>query len=188
MNWNDENLPALAAQGWWHATVSFPGDRGVSPNAAAVLSAALSGQRFHFLRKEGKLRLRTEHPVGGLLDQLVTDRVCSGWVSGIYEPEIGAFGGPRGMTAAHQLFCADSRAALAQTGSRYARERCILLLSAMNRAAGLDPLELGDVWFKVAALRPAASPPCPVRRAAAITAMRRLMNADAAQRDTTEPD
>jgi protein-L-isoaspartate(D-aspartate) O-methyltransferase len=187
MGQDDQDLPeGNTGHGWWHATICFPGGAGVTPQAAAALSAALSGQRFHFLRKDGGLRLRTEHPAAALLDQLTAAGLCTGWTSGIYEPETCAFGGPQAMAAAHELFCADSPAALAQTGSPHARERCILLLSAMCRAAGLDPFETGDVWAKVAALRPAAQPAAE-HRAPAITAMRRLMNADAAQRDTSEP-
>jgi protein-L-isoaspartate(D-aspartate) O-methyltransferase len=187
MDWNDENLPIAAEQSWWHATVSFPGDAGVNRKAAAVLSAALFGQRFHFLRKEGKLRLRTERPAADLLDQLVADQLATGWGGGVYEPETDAFGGPEGMAIAHRLFCADSPAALAETGSAYAKERCVLLISTMNRSAGLDPFEIGDVWGKIANLRPAIDPPTGDRRTAALAAMRRLMNADAAKRDNTEP-
>ncbi|GAA3722382.1 methyltransferase, FxLD system [Nonomuraea antimicrobica] len=184
---SDENLPLPDEREWWPATVRFPGDAGVTPKAAAALAAALTGRRFHFLRKEGKLRLRTDRPAADLLDQLVTDGLAAGWVDGIYEPETDAFGGPLGMDLAHEVWCADSPAALAETGSPHARERCILLISTMNRAAGLDPFEIGDVWAKVGNLRPAINPPEMSPRAGAIAAMRRLMNADAAKRDTTEP-
>jgi protein-L-isoaspartate(D-aspartate) O-methyltransferase len=194
MDWNEENLALpgedlalLDGHGWWHATVSFPGDAGVNAKAAIVLSAALSGQRFHFLRKEGKLRLRTERPVPDLLDQLVADQLATGWAGGVYEPETDAFGGPDAMAVAHKVFCADSPAALAETGSPLAKERCVLLISAMNRSAGLDPFEIGDVWAKIANLRPTIDPPDLAHRAAAITTMRRLTNADAAKRDNTEP-
>ncbi|MFC4010235.1 methyltransferase, FxLD system [Nonomuraea purpurea] len=187
MNSEDEDLPLPGELEWWHATVRFPGDAGVSPEAAAALTFALSGQRFHFLRKEGTLRLRTGWPAADLLDQLVADQVVTGWTGGIYEPETDAFGGPEGMDIAHEVFCADSRAALAETGSPHARERCILLLSAMHRAAGLDPFEIGDVWAKIAGLRPPVNPPETAHQASAIAAMRRLMNADATKRDTTEP-
>ncbi|MFC7591006.1 thiopeptide-type bacteriocin biosynthesis protein [Nonomuraea antimicrobica] len=156
---SDENLPLPDEREWWPATVRFPGDAGVTPKAAAALAAALTGRRFHFLRKEGKLRLRTDRPAADLLDQLVTDGLAAGWVDGIYEPETDAFGGPLGMDLAHEVWCADSPAALAETGSPHARERCILLISTMNRAAGLDPFEIGDVWAKVGNLRPAINPP-----------------------------
>ncbi|MFE0150165.1 methyltransferase, FxLD system [Nonomuraea sp. NPDC059007] len=183
----EDNLAPPAEAKWWHATVSFPGGAGVSPEAAFALSNALAGRRFHFLRKEGGLRLRTDQPVGALLDQLVADEVVAEWVGGIYEPETAAFGGPQGMAVAHEVFVADSPAALAQTGNPDSRGRCILLLSAMFRAAGLDAFEVGDVWAKVGALRPPIDSPTEARREAAITAMRRLMNADAAQRPNAEP-
>jgi protein-L-isoaspartate(D-aspartate) O-methyltransferase len=186
MDWNEENLAIPAERDWWHATIAFPGDT-MSAKAATALSQTLAGQRFHFLRKEGKLRLRTEHPAAEILDQLVTDQLASEWVGGIYEPEVDAFGGPEGMDIAHDVFCADSPAALAETGSPRARERAILLISTLNRSAGLDPFESGDVWARIAALRPPINPPDPAARGTALAPMRRLMNADAAQRETTEP-
>ncbi|WP_433542039.1 methyltransferase, FxLD system (plasmid) [Streptosporangium sandarakinum] len=187
MDVDDEDPPVTEGKGWWHASVSFPGGAGVSRPAAQALSSALHNQRFHFLRKDGGLRLRTEHPAANLLDVLVADEFATGWVGGIYEPETDAFGGPEGMEVAHEVFCADSPAALAETGSPNARERCILLLSAMNRAAGLDAFEIGDVWAKLARLRPPVTPPTGARLDQAAAAMRRLMNADAAQRADAEP-
>jgi protein-L-isoaspartate(D-aspartate) O-methyltransferase len=185
MDIDDEYL--TTEKGWWHATVSFPVGDGVSPEAARALSCALHDCRFHFLRKDGGLRLRTEHSADRLLDTLVVDRVVSGWVGGVYEPETEAFGGPDGMDVAHDLFCADSRAALAETGSPGARERCVVLLSVLNRAAGLDPFEVGDVWTKLGSRRPVVTAPTGLPRERAITAMRHLMNADAARRTAAEP-
>lgn len=187
MDVDDEDLPITAEQDWWHATVSFPGGAGVSPEAAQALSSALRDQRFHFLRKDAGLRLRTERSAAGLLDKLVADELASGWVGGVYEPEPEAFGGPEGMDVAHDVFCADSRAALAETGTPGTRERCVLLISTMNRAAGLDPFEAGDVWARLGSLRPPVTPPPGSRRGRAIAAMRRLMNADAARRPDAEP-
>ncbi|MET8676129.1 methyltransferase, FxLD system [Streptomyces sp. NPDC004647] len=183
---DDENLPITAETGWWHASVSFPGGA-VSTEAAQALSSALHDQRFHFLRKGGRLRLRTERPAADLLNSLVANEQASGWVSGIYEPETEAFGGPEGMDVAHDVFCADSRGALADINSPGARERCVLLLSAMIRSAGLDPFEAGDVWAKLSALRPPVTPPTGPARDQAVTAMRRLMNADAARLPDAEP-
>ncbi|GHJ36679.1 methyltransferase, FxLD system [Streptomyces sp. TS71-3] len=187
MDIDDENLPITAENDWWHAIVSFPDGTGVSPQAAHALSTALHDQRFHFLRKDGGLRLRTEHSAAELLNGLVASQHVSGWVSGVYEPETEAFGGPEGMDVAHDVFCADSRAALAEVGSTGARERCVLLLSAMIRSTGLDPFEAGDVWARLSTLRPPVTPPTGLARDRAITAMRRLMNADAARRPDAEP-
>jgi thiopeptide-type bacteriocin biosynthesis protein len=153
---------------------------GVTPQAATALAAALAGHRYHFTRKEDGLRLRTREDADGVLGRLAAGGLIAGWHERIYEPETWAFGGTDGMAIAHDVFCADSPAALAGTGAQGPRERVILLISAMTRAAGLDPFETGDVWARLAALRPPVDPPPPNRRAGAITAMRRLLTADAA--------
>ncbi|MYW06541.1 methyltransferase, FxLD system [Streptomyces sp. SID3343] len=186
MDVDDEDLPITTEKHWWHATVFFP-DGGVSAEAARTLSYALGDRRFHFLHKDGGLRLRTEHSATRLLETLVAERVVGDWAGGVYEPEVEAFGGPDGIDIAHDVFCADSRAALAETGSPGARERSVLLLSAMNRAAGLDPFEVGDVWARIGVLRPPVTAPAGASRERAITAMRRLMNADAARRPDAQP-
>ena len=181
-----ENLPLPQDKGWWHASVARAG-AGASPAAARALASALGEKPFHFLRKDQGLRLRTAQPADGLLDQLVADGLISGWVGGVYEPETEAFGGTEGMDVAHALFCADSRLALAQTGTPGAKERTILLLAALTRAAGLDPFETGDVWAKLGSLRPPVAPPTGPALAEAVSAMRRLLNADAAARPDAEP-
>ncbi|OEV03773.1 protein-L-isoaspartate(D-aspartate) O-methyltransferase [Streptomyces nanshensis] len=186
MDSHEEIVPPNREQAWWHASVTFRGGA-VSPEAARILSAGLHNQRFHFLRKDAGLRLRTEHPCAALLDHLVAEEQATCWSGGIYEPEAEAFGGPEGMDLAHDVFCADSRSALRETGTPGARERCVLLLSAMIREAGLDPFEAGDVWAKLAALRPPTSPPDGPAGDQAVRAMRRLMNADGARRPDAEP-
>ncbi|MEU0097290.1 methyltransferase, FxLD system [Streptomyces sp. NPDC006267] len=183
MTFDDENLPIPPDTSWWHASVAFPDPH---HTAAQALATALSGRRFHFLRKDAGVRLRTEQSATGLLDQLVADRVITGWTGGIYEPETYAFGGPEGMQVAHDVFCADSPAALAETGTPGARERSVMLLSAMIRATGLDPFEVGDVYARWAALRHPVNPPQGATLEQAVSAMRRLMNADAALRPQPE--
>jgi protein-L-isoaspartate(D-aspartate) O-methyltransferase len=183
MTFDDENLPVPPDTSWWHASVAFPAPH---TDAARALATALAGRRFHFLRKDAGVRLRTEQPATGLLDRLAADRVITGWTGGIYEPETHAFGGPEGMAVAHEVFCADSPAALAETGSPGARERSVMLLSVMIRAAGLDPFEAGDVYARWAALRPPVTPPQGPALEKAVSAMRRLMNADAARRPDAE--
>lgn len=186
MTFDDKNLPIRRDATWWHATVACP-DGTVAPAAALALSEALQDQRFHFLRKDAGLRLRTEHPCTALLDRLVAEQQITGWVGGIYEPETEAFGGPAAMDVAHDLFCADSRSTLPETGLPGARERSVMLLSTMFREASLDPFEAGDVWSQLAALRPLVTPPTGPARDRAVTAMRRLVNADAARRPDPEP-
>ncbi|MEU2466697.1 methyltransferase, FxLD system [Streptomyces sp. NPDC012486] len=183
MTFDDENLPIPPATAWWHASVAFPDPHA---DAARALATALAKHRFHFLRKDAGVRLRTEQPTTGLLDKLVADHVITGWTGGMYEPETHAFGGPEGIEVAHELFCADSPAALAETGTPGARERSVMLLSAMIRAAGLDPFEAGDVYAQWAALRPPVAPPQGPPLEKAVSAMRRLMNADAALRPDAE--
>lgn len=185
---DDEHLPLAGGEGWWHATVKGIGGTGISAQTAQALVHALGDQRFHFLRKDGGLRLRTEHCAAGLLDRLVENGQIGNWTVGVYEPETEAFGGWEGMNVAHELFCADSRSALVQTGHPGGRERGILLIATLLRAAGLDPFEAGDVWAKLAALRPSVTPPTGLARERAVSAMRRLMNADAAQRPDAEPE
>ncbi|MCT7350969.1 methyltransferase, FxLD system [Streptomyces sp. 15-116A] len=183
MAFDDENLPIPPATSWWHTSVTLPNPH---TDAARALATSLSGYRFHFLRKDAGVRLRTEQPATGLLDQLVADGVITGWTGGIYEPETHAFGGPEGMDVAHDVFCADSPAALAETGTLGARERSVMLLSAMIRGTGLDPFEAGDVYAQWAALRPPVTPPQGPALEMAVSAMRRLMNADAALRPDAE--
>ncbi|WP_034266597.1 methyltransferase, FxLD system [Actinospica robiniae] len=190
MDLDDEYLPVAKDGEWHHATVSFPTGRGPTPQAATALLAGLAGRRFWFLRKNGQLRLRTTAPIDAILDQLVTDRLASGWVAGIYEPEAAAFGGPEGMAVSHELFCADSPGALAATGRAGSRERCVLLLSALTRGAGLDRFETGDVWARLGAERPQlelSQLPSGQQRTAAVTAVRRLMNVDAAKAPDENP-
>ncbi|AJE81559.1 protein-L-isoaspartate(D-aspartate)O-methyltransferase [Streptomyces albus] len=183
MAFDDEHLPLSPDTGWWHASVAFPQPHKDAPR---VLATALSGRRFHFLRKDAGVRLRTKQPAPELLNQLVSDGVLTGWTDGIYEPETHAFGGPEGMAVAHDVFCADSPAALAETGAPGARERAVMLLSAMIREAGLDPFEAGDVYDRWATLRHPIAPPQGPALDKAVSAMRRLMNADAALRPDPE--
>ncbi|MFF3487279.1 methyltransferase, FxLD system [Streptomyces sp. NPDC002701] len=183
MAFDDENLPIPPNTSWWHASVAFPDPH---HTATRTLATALSGHRFHFLRKDAGVRLRTEQPATTVLDQLLADRVITGWTGGIYEPETHAFGGPEGMEVAHDVFCADSPATLAETGTPGARERSVMLLSAMIREAGLDPFEAGDVYARWASSRPPVNPPQGAALEKAVSAMRRLMNADAALRPQPE--
>jgi protein-L-isoaspartate(D-aspartate) O-methyltransferase len=187
MHFDDDSLAAPAPPEWQYAFISFPGDAGVTPQAATALALGLTGHRYHFTRKENGLRLRTREDADGVLADLAAAGLIADWHERIYEPETWAFGGTDGMTIAHGVFCADSPAALAATGMPGGKERVILLISAMTRAAALDPFETGDVWAKLAALRPPADPPPPERHAGAVAAMRRLLTADAVLRHDAEP-
>jgi protein-L-isoaspartate(D-aspartate) O-methyltransferase len=147
-----------------------------------------------YIRKPPGVRLRYQPAepdilvVDRLLDGLAAGGHVTSWTRGIYEPETIAFGGPAAMDIAHTLFHHDSRhllARAAQTDTASAgmgqRETTVLLISTMLRAAGLDWFEQGDVWAKVADLRPSSQ----VHRSAAERAeelgraVRRLMSVDA---------
>ncbi|MFH8616875.1 methyltransferase, FxLD system [Streptomyces sp. NPDC017979] len=156
--------------------------------APALTNAEATGQLtgWWFMNKQPwPLRYRADEPspvIQSLLDDLVGERSVSSWRPGIYEPEVDAFGGPTAMETAHQLFADDCRHLLAyQPGPGYLgrRETVVLLVSAMMRGAGLDWFEQGDVWVKVAALRPTTDPLPPGRAATLAPAMRKLMTAEA---------
>ncbi|WP_433259679.1 thiopeptide-type bacteriocin biosynthesis protein (plasmid) [Streptosporangium sp. CA-135522] len=115
-----------------------------------------------FLRKYPCWRLRLRGTdtaaVEGLLDELTAAGLITRWWPTLYEPETTAFGGPIGMHAAHSLFCADSRGVLdylrRSAPGLGRRELSLLLISALLGAAGLDWFERGDVFARVARLRP----------------------------------
>jgi thiopeptide-type bacteriocin biosynthesis protein len=163
-------LQQHADKQWYQVRIQFP-----DWNTAEAVAATHVGPRLDqlqtdaavtgwwFLRKHPCWRLRLQGPdtaaAKGVLDGLATAGVITGWWPTIYEPETTAFGGLTGTRAAHDLFCADSRGVL-----DYAR-RCLprpgrrelsfFLLNALQHAAGLDWFERGDVFDRVARLRPA---------------------------------
>jgi thiopeptide-type bacteriocin biosynthesis protein len=121
-----------------------------------------------FMRKHPCWRVRIRPAGGGdedaffrpALDALTADRTIVGWRAGIYEAEEAAFGGPEGMTVAHDLFIADSRAvmdlvAAPGDGSGLGRrELSVLLCTALLRGAGLEWYEQGGAWHRVTRERP----------------------------------
>jgi thiopeptide-type bacteriocin biosynthesis protein len=164
-------LEHRAASRWHHVNIRFP-----DPQSAERSMATFVGPRFDeleaagqvacwwFMRKPPGCRIRLRDAdtaaVGRLLSDLATSQVITSWRPALYEPEAASFGGTAGMDAAHALFCADSRGVLdylrrdPPTGRR---ELSILLIAAMLTAARLDSFERGDVFGRVAAMRP--SPP-----------------------------
>jgi thiopeptide-type bacteriocin biosynthesis protein len=96
-----------------------------------------------------------------LMQVLAAAEAITRWAPGVYEPETRAFGGPDGMTTAHDLFCADSRHVLdhiRRAGAAHLCEAGVLLACTLMRAARLDWYEQGDVWQMVAAHRLARRP------------------------------
>lgn len=129
---------------------------------AARLDALDDAAGWWFLRKypDWRVRVRTSNhdAVQTLLDSLVTSGVIAGWRRGIYEPETAAFGGSTATSVVHNLFCADTRGVLGyvrQTDPGLGRrELSLLLLRALQQHAGLDSFEAGDVFSRVADIRP----------------------------------
>ncbi|MFD5252870.1 methyltransferase, FxLD system [Streptomyces bobili] len=153
----------------------------------ALIQAEADGQLtgWWFMNKQPwPLRYLADKPspaIESLLSDLIGDGVAVSCLPGIYEPETDTFGGPEAMDAAHELFHSDSRHLLTyQPNPTHfgRRETAVLLASVMMRGAGLDWFEQGDVWAKVAALRPATNPPHPERAAELAPPMRKLMTAD----------
>ncbi|MFF8989469.1 methyltransferase, FxLD system [Streptomyces sp. NPDC014983] len=155
----------------------------------ALIQAEADGQLtgWWFMNKQPwPLRYLADKPspaIESLLSDLIGDGVAVSCLPCVYEPEADAFGGPEAMDAAHELFHSDSRHLLTHQPSPMhlgrRRETTVLLASAMMRGAELDWFEQGDVWAKIAALRPAINPPSPERTGELAAAMRKLMTADA---------
>ncbi|GAA3252896.1 thiopeptide-type bacteriocin biosynthesis protein [Nonomuraea helvata] len=170
---------ALEARGAGHAWYQVNAD---FPDTADAAAAAIGRQldRLHalvgawwFIRKQPGLRLRLRPrsdttamraAVNAALNDLATSGVITCWRSAIYEPETAAFGGPTGMDIAHDLFCADSRhivTYLRQSAPDAGRKEVSMLLLGTMLSTCLDRFERGDVWHRVAELRPLPTPPSP---------------------------
>ncbi|WP_329423595.1 methyltransferase, FxLD system [Streptosporangium sp. NBC_01495] len=181
---------------WHQYNVEFP-DRSTAVTIAAqelrpMLNMAQDAGLLHgwwFVRKQPwRLRVVVDDPtytiIGDLLDTLTDDGRITGWAPGIYEPETTAFGGLAAMDIAHTLFHHDSdhllaRAAKQDVSPLGQREITPLLCSVLLRGAGLDWYEQGDVWKKVAELRPAQPDAIAPDKVVRLTAaMRRLMTVD----------
>jgi thiopeptide-type bacteriocin biosynthesis protein len=162
--------PATASEArWFHASISFPFWDAAEPVMASKVGPALDALArdgrtgsWWFLRKHPhwRIRIRDTPPelAAGLLGKLAANGTIGGWHPGTYEPEAHAFGGTAGMDIAHDLFCADSQGVLEYargpaplTGRR---ELSVALIGALLASAGLDWFERGDVYARVAAMRP----------------------------------
>jgi thiopeptide-type bacteriocin biosynthesis protein len=152
---------------WFQARLAWPDWANAEPAFATLVAPRLDqlgdgNADWWFLRKYPHWRLRVRapdhRPVQSLLDDLVTAGTITSWQPGIYEPETAAFGGGHAMTIIHNLFCADSRGVLTYAGQRTPalgrRELSLLLIRALHQHAGLDWFEAGDVFARVAEMRP----------------------------------
>ncbi|MFF0659232.1 methyltransferase, FxLD system [Micromonospora tulbaghiae] len=180
---------------WRQYTVEFPSPTAAEEIAASILAPALAAAQnvgvlhgWWYVRKYPTWRWRyiaddpTSHPIEEVLERLAVDDRIVNWTRGVYEPETLAFGGTAAMHVAHELFHQDSRHQLLQPAAAPTalgrRELAVLLCSVLMRSAGLDWYEQGDVWAKVAELRPSPTPD--VEQTDALTrAINRLMTVDA---------
>lgn len=162
--------------GWHQVNVRFAD----YPTAAftfrdGLLPALQAGPigRWWFVRKHPHWRLRV-HPVSGAttedaaahvadaLDCAVSRGVVTCWRPSTYEPEAVAFGGPTGITLAHDLFHADSAGVidyLHHTADGHhelpdPKTTSLLAMTLLMRAARLELGEQGDVWGQVEHHRP----------------------------------
>jgi len=184
----------MASGPWRQHNIEFP-DRITAMDIAVyelapALAASQKNRLLHgwwFMRKAPfKLRYVIDAPdattITDLLDQLTGDGRIVAHTTEIYEPEILAFGGEPATDIAHSLFHTDSRILLTQQSADTAlgqRETSVLLCSAMMRAAGLDWYEQGDVWAKVAELRPPETITHSEKRDRLRAAIQRLMTVNA---------
>lgn len=194
-----------AQPGWRQLNITFTAtDRATLEHAAtAGLNTTLAGAEtrklitsWFFIRKQPwKLRyLPTSKETTSLADELIhaaADALqhagqITVWCRGVYEPETYAFGGDDGMAVAHTLAHADSRHIfdhLIRTADRATdvrdqrRELSILLCAALMTGAGMDRYERGDVWARIAALRPEPTVPAD-RQTSFTTAVERLISTD----------
>ncbi|MFJ3642881.1 methyltransferase, FxLD system [Streptomyces sp. NPDC090108] len=177
---------------WQQHTITFIGRDTARAAIADRLGPALLATEpdlatcWWFMNKQPwPLRYLADHPdpaLEALLNDLVTDGIARSWTTGIYEPETDTFGGADAMTAAHTLFHEDSRHLLTYQpapGRLGRRETAVLLMSSMMRAAKLDWFEQGDVWAKIAALRPGTGETALDRSEILLPSMRVLMSVEA---------
>ncbi|MFC0861663.1 thiopeptide-type bacteriocin biosynthesis protein [Sphaerimonospora cavernae] len=161
---------------WYQVHVQFPDWNSAEHAATTGLAQQMNRLResgaivgWWFIRKHPcwRLRLRAapaivpaglRTAVDAVLDDLTAAGTISRWWRTRYEPETAAFGGAIGMGIAHDHFCADSGGVLDFLARAEPlvgrRELSVLLCNAMFRAARLDGFECGDVWHRVAQLRP----------------------------------
>lgn len=188
---------------WHQVLVRFPSWDTAEQIAASqfrpwLLRAQTDGtiEDWWFLRKHPhwrfRFRPRADTPIAQLkdcisanLNDLRQGGLISQWRPGIYEPETLAFGGPHGIDIAHRLFHADSLGVLDYVhrsgatgfpGGIGRRELSVLLCSAMLQGAGQDRYEQGDIWHRVAQMRPVPPDADRSHPATFSNALRRLLS------------
>jgi len=169
-------LERRAERDWYQIRVQFPEWAAAESVAAGALGLRLDQllgtgdlTGWWFLRKHPCWRLRLRGPAAAepgvaivpLLDDLVAAGAIRRWWSTVYEPEVAAFGGPHATQIVHELFCADTHGVLEYLRQPVPglgrRELSMLLCNVLMRSCNLEWYERGDVFDRVARLRP--SPP-----------------------------
>jgi protein-L-isoaspartate(D-aspartate) O-methyltransferase len=175
--------------GWTQLSIEFPAWPSAEAVVAEHLRPMLGPTGWWFIRKHPYWRIRCRTDIcpaaATALDRLSTGGTIAGWHRTIYEPEALAFGGHATMTTAHTLFHHDSRTVIdvlhaPPRGLPRRRELTVLAVGALLRGAGQDWFEQGDIWAKVASLRP-PGPACLRVAPRAPAALHRLMTLDAGQ-------
>lgn len=120
-----------------------------------------------FIRKTPTLRVRYQltpditRPAARSLNDAMAqwtnhDQVTAVIPGVIYEPETHTLGGTKAITIAHELWSRDTDAVVGYLTSPHVharKELGVLLIQALLRGAGLDWLENGEVWARVAQYR-----------------------------------
>ncbi|WP_157930673.1 thiopeptide-type bacteriocin biosynthesis protein [Glycomyces xiaoerkulensis] len=190
-------VDTAATETWLQTHIAFADWTQAHQNAADDLAPKLDdlcgaglALRWWFIRKHPRWRLRIQATTPQHRSELAArlDLIGSGltgngaiasWQPTIYEPETFAFGGHSGMHIAHRLFSADSRCALDYLVSTDpplgVRETSLLLCTRLVHSAGLEWLEIGDLWHRIADFRPPPVSPPPDRLAAIATDIKSLL-------------
>ncbi|WNV90243.1 thiopeptide-type bacteriocin biosynthesis protein [Umezawaea sp. Da 62-37] len=204
MDHDDPNVPE---QAWQQVFVHFDDYTTAERIGAVHVGPAMTDLErsgvitsWFFIRKNPCWRLRflpshagtgsdTTAGVHRRLEALAEGGHIKGWTDTIYEPEVHAFGGPEGMIAAHDLFHLDSVHVLGHLAELTAaspenrrdrrRELSILLCRNLLHGAHQDWYEQGDVWARVADMRPAPPATADDRANNLHAQLRRLMTVDA---------
>ncbi|MEU8263155.1 thiopeptide-type bacteriocin biosynthesis protein [Micromonospora sp. NPDC048999] len=154
---------------WYQVRVEFPDWNTAETTAVTSLGPRLDHLTnvgacggWWYLRKHPCWRIRLAHAQVDAVNQVLNELTAAGeltrWWPSLYEPETAAFGGTTGIQLVHDLFCADSRGVLNYLRQPQPalgrRELSLLLLGGLLQAAGLDWFERGDVFARVAQMRP----------------------------------
>ncbi|MFF6786858.1 thiopeptide-type bacteriocin biosynthesis protein [Streptomyces sp. NPDC012510] len=199
----------VQSDGWQQVNIQFTDYLTAERVFRAYLLPSLSTEpvgKWWFVRKYPCWRLRVRPAAGATLDETIAHiteaidnavswGVAKDWRTIPYAPETIAFGGPAGMSIAHDLFHADSVGVLNYL--HLAADDCeemldskatsFLVTALMLRAAGLEWGEQGDVWGQIEARRPLPDDVDPEQVRGMVQALRRLLMTDAGPALTDGP-